>query len=114
MLLNENGSNIEELLEENRKLKTLLNQTKNLLSQKQDDFQTLHQIHESFKLKYDQLTKEKDLLIKKNQTLLTEKSDLNFHLESAKREYEGTIEAKQIELEKFQKKVFSAGFYLNF
>lgn len=110
MLFNENGSNIEELHEENRKLKSLLNQTKNLLSQKQDDFQTLHQIHESFKLKYDQLIKEKDSLTKKNQTLLTEKSDLHFKLESAKREFEGTIESKQIELEKLQKKVFSSGF----
>ncbi|KAL4474733.1 hypothetical protein ABPG74_001429 [Tetrahymena malaccensis] len=95
----------DQILEENANLKKALQQAKSVIERTSNDYETLKQIHEEFKIQQDRLKRENDELSVKTIQLMNDKKELEMQFDATIRNLKIAIDLKQREIEEVQAKI---------
>ncbi|EAR86581.1 hypothetical protein TTHERM_00042690 (macronuclear) [Tetrahymena thermophila SB210] len=95
----------DQILEENANLKKALQQAKSVIERTSNDYETLKQIHEEFKIQQDRLKRENDELSVKVIQLMNDKKELEMQFDATIRNLKIAIDLKQREIEEVQAKI---------
>lgn len=89
----------DSILEENANLKKALATSKSVIERAANDYETLKQIHEEYKLQQDRIKKENEELHSKMIMLINDKKELENQFDTTFRNLKIAIDQKQREIE---------------